>query len=129
MPHQNYLTELVAVIGAGDVRCFDTFLPFPADALDGLLPKTDGRLYSAAGKLHNVEETKTTSDDIAMSQCRLCCFLAFLLHVFHTSARAVVIVIQLVQRSEVTRVAQCESISVGNMILDANKLSSSVLGH
>ena len=129
MPHQNDLTESVAVIGAGDVRCFDKLLPFPADALDGILPKTDGRLYSAAGKLHDVEEEKTTSDDIAMSKCLLCCFLAFILHVFHTSARAVVIVIQLVQRSEVSSVAHCESISIGNIDLDANRLFSSVLGH
>ena len=129
MPHQNYLTELVAVIGVSDVRCFDKLLPFPADALDGILPKTDGRLYSAAGKLHDVEEEKAASDVLAMSKCFLCCLFAFLLHLFHTSDCAVVIVIQLVQRTEVTTVAHCESISIGNADLDANKLFSSVLGH
>ena len=129
MPHQNDLTELVAVIGAGDVRCFDELLPFPADALDGILPKTDGRLYIAAGKLHDVVEEKTASDDLAISKCLLCCFLALILHICHTSARAVVIVFQLVQRSEATTVAHCENISIGNIDFDANRLLSSVLGH
>ena len=94
-----------------------------------LRPKTDGRLYSAAGKLHDVEEEETASDDPATSKCLLCCCLVLLLHVFHTSARAVVIVIQLVQCSEVTTVAHCESISIGNILLDANRLLSSVLAH
>lgn len=77
MSHEHDLTELVTVIGASNVRCLDQLLPFPADALDGRLPKTNGRLYSTASKLHDVEEEKTTSDHPATSKCLLSCCLPF----------------------------------------------------
>ena len=69
---------------------------------------------------------KATSNNSATTKCLLCCCLALFLDVFHASAGAVVIMIQLVQSSKVTTVARREGISIGDIVFDSDKLFSIV---
>jgi hypothetical protein len=74
-----------------------------------------------------VKEEKAASDDSAPSQRFLRRLLALLLHIFDTGARAIVIVVKLVQCSKITTEAQSERLCVCDIVLESRRLFSTAL--
>ena len=70
------------------------------------------------------EKEETACHDAAPSQRLLGCLLALLLNVLDTSARAIVIVVELVECPEITTEAQSETSCICDQILEASRLSS-----
>ena len=87
------LAELVAIVGVGNVGGLDKFLAPAADAFHTVLK-------GVADKCHDVKEEETACHDAAPSQRLLGGLLALLLNVLDTSARAIVVMVELVERTE-----------------------------
>ena len=119
MSNNDDLAELVAIVGAGNVGGLDKFLAPAADAFHAVLK-------GVADKCHDVKEEETACHDAASSQRILGGFLALFLNVFDTSARAIVVVVELVECTEITTEAQGETFCICDEVLEASRLSSSV---
>jgi pheromone shutdown protein TraB len=82
-------TELIAVVGAGNVRSLDKFLASAANSLQATLNRI-------ASEGHDVKEKEAARHDAAPSQRLLGGLLALLLNVLDAGAGAIVIVVELV---------------------------------
>ena len=63
-------------------------------------------------KYTDVKKTEPARNDLAFSERCLCSFFALLCHVLDARGGAVVVVIELMQRSEVSCIAQCKLVGV-----------------
>ena len=84
------------LVGSGDVGFVDKFFPSSSDALRNNFPCE----VAHVGKDHNVEVKESTCHRPALSK-RILGNVFALLHIFYASARAVVVVIELMKRSEI----------------------------
>jgi len=112
------LAELVALVGAGNVGALDKFLAPAADTFHTVLK-------GIAHKRHDVEEKEAACHDAAPSQRLLGGLLALLLNVLDASAGAIVVVVELVERSEIPTEAQGKTLCVCDQVPEARRLSSS----
>ena len=120
MPNNDNLAELVAIVGAGNVGGPDKFLPSAADPFDNVLK-------SFTGERHDVEEKEAARHDTAPSQGLLGGLLALLLNILDTGAGAIMVVVELVEGSEITTETQSEATGVCDEVLEIHRLSSSAV--
>ena len=89
MSNNDNLAELIAVVGAGNVRGLDKFIASAANALHAILNRI-------ASEGHDVKEKGAARHDAAPSQRLLGGLLALLLDILDAGAGAIVIVVELV---------------------------------
>ena len=89
MSNNDNLTELIAVVGTGNVRSLDKFLASAANALHATLNRI-------ASEGHDVKEKEAARHDAAPSQRLLGGLLTLLLDILDAGAGATVIVVELV---------------------------------
>ena len=120
MANNDNLAELVALVGAGNVGALDKFLAPAADTFHTVLK-------GIAHKRHDVEEKEAACHDAAPSQRLLGGLLALLLNVLDASAGAIVVVVELVERSEIPTEAQSKTLCVRHQVPEACRLFSAAI--
>jgi hypothetical protein len=120
MPNNDNLAKLVAIVGAGNVGGPDKFPPSAADTFDDVLK-------SITGERHDVEKKEAARHDTASSQGLLGGLLALLLNILDTGAGAIMVVVELVEGSEITTETQSEATGVCDEVLEIDRLSSSAV--
>ncbi|MEC7710555.1 MAG: hypothetical protein VX902_07255, partial [Planctomycetota bacterium] len=108
---QDSLAELVAFVGAGYVRCLhEPFTP-PPDTLGDHLIYSSCRL-DHVGEDKDVKEPEPAGNDLAFSESVLRSIFALLCDILDTGVGTIMVVIQLMQGSEISSEAQCKQLGV-----------------
>ena len=98
---EDWLAELIALVGNRNVRRFHQFFASPPNTFrDGFadaLQRRDG-----VGEDQDVKEKDSTGHDFAFSKSFLRCIFALLCHIFDAGVSAIVIVVKLMQSSEIS---------------------------
>ena len=105
------LAELVVVVGRSYVwSVHKPFAPPPYTLGDCF--GYSSQACTNVGECENVKKPESACNDSAFSECLLGSLLALFGHVLDASGGAIVVVIELMQRSEVACIAQCKLVGV-----------------
>ena len=110
---QNHLAELIALVGGGNVWRFHKFFSsspntFGDNLLGGLRKESED---------FDMKEVESACHDLTLSESVLGGITSLLCDIFDASVRAIVIMIKLMQCSEVSAEAQSKAVGVLDYIL------------
>ena len=118
---EDWLAELIALVGDGNVGFAHQSFPSPSDAFrDGVHYAMQSRRN--VGENENMKEEAPTRNDLAFLQSILSSIAALLCNVFNARGSTIVVMVKLMQRAEVSSKTQRKLAGILDNILSRSRL-------